>query len=603
MPATRLSGAVLLHRGVTLLGAACLALTSACSDPMSATSADLGAGADLAGGDASTSTDQATPECPSPQGESGVTLNLSPVTLTGKLLVAGGPSASQARLQLRGSGGDQINLGALRDGSYQVSLLPGSYDLFFVNPGVPDGAVAPSNSNARLRADVAVKADGRLDIDVPMTTLRGAVTVNGQRPGGPLRPLKLVSSDGQGSVYVTPAADGSYSVPVIPGKYDVFYDDYAPLRRAAVVDGAAALDVDIALFTVRGKITVAGAAASGTGALLLRQLASGSLISLGPIGQGQFQRDLVGGRYDVIYRGPSDPNDLSPRGGGVLRAAVDLTSGGTLDIDIPTIAVTGQVTVAGALLPGRAGLASGNVTLQDSQGARSPLASTADGAYARRVVPGRYQILYGIAPGTPAPGLPLNSQVTLRTDVDLGAAGPLNIDVPVARLAGKLTLGGKVAASTLGEVLLLDAAYGRLSLGLLGDGSYSVTLAPGRYQAAYAARSIEGLLPGQPGNTLVPLGEQQVSGDATLNLDVPLATELRGHLTLGAAPVPAAPGAQLYLLSRPPGDSLPLGALTPAGFRVNALPGVYDVYYLSNPPLPAGLPGNIYARIGCVTLP
>jgi hypothetical protein len=105
---------------------------------------------------------------------------------------------------------------------------------------------------------------------------------------------------------------------------------------------------------------------------------------------------IVAGTYDVFYAWdvfdtvtpPALPRNLHAR----IRPAAALSTSQTLDVDIPSVTLSGMITVDGVV----GADAAGAVTLvNQATGDRIPVGDTAAAAYAaKQLVPGPYNIIY-----------------------------------------------------------------------------------------------------------------------------------------------------------------------------------------------------------------
>lgn len=76
--------------------------------------------------------------------------------------------------------GDSVLLGNTRQGGYSRRVMPGLYDLVYVveTPGTD----VPVNAAAILQSDIDVGPGTQLDIDVPVVTLAGVITLDQAPP-------------------------------------------------------------------------------------------------------------------------------------------------------------------------------------------------------------------------------------------------------------------------------------------------------------------------------------------------------------------------------------------------------------------------------------
>jgi hypothetical protein len=201
-------------------------------------------------------------------------------------------------------------------GAFRVVVVPGTYDLFYSRPR--QGAGAPVNVSTKLQRGVVIGDSAvTLDVDIPVTTVTGSVTLNGetvtgasdQGDGGGY--LFLAGADGAQAMLST-LLDGSFSTLVIRGSYDLYYGSFdgssglapnVPInRRAKLEEGIAvgeaslALDWDVEAVRVVGTVVV-------NGAIPNPDLGVGEVFLEGPNGDS--------GRLALTSSESTDPNDLA----------------------------------------------------------------------------------------------------------------------------------------------------------------------------------------------------------------------------------------------------------------------------------------------------
>ncbi len=407
------------------------------------------------------------------------------------------------------TGGYRLQTG---DGIIDAQLVPGTYDLLYER----DDSVSSSGSGDRwvdrqpasglmpsgwriLRRDVVIGAgSSTLNVDVPTSTITGAVTVDGAAP-----PM------------------------VVPGS-----------AYGTAVIWAVAKDTG-----VRHRIAQLSHTYSTTGGYRLQT------------GDGIIDAQLVPGTYDLLYErddsvsssGSGDrwvdrqpASGLMPSGWRMLRRDVVIAPGtGTLTVDIPTSTITGSVTVGGAsppmVVPGSAyGTAVIWLVARDT-GVRHRIAQlshtysttggyrlqTGDGIIDARLVPGTYDVLYERGDNVSssgsgdrwvdrlaASGLMPNGWRIVREGVVIGAgAVSLDVDIPERAIGASIEIDGAapppiVPGSAYGTAVVWAVARDtgvRHRLGQLshtysttggyrlqtGDGIVDARLVPGTYDLLY----------------------------------------------------------------------------------------------------------------------
>jgi hypothetical protein len=288
-----------------------------------------------------------------------------------------------------------------------------------------------------------------LDVNVPGAAVSGKVLRNGAPLLGAARSgLFLRASGGQrdGQLIELMVDDaGNYSKVLVAGTYDVIYQGLAAREMPrnydailgpplVVADSPVSLDVDVPATTVSGRVTVDGKTVVATRSLLDGEegyvgLSSerGGRVELAPVHEGSFQTTVLPGSYELWYRSGRLSDDIPVSS--QVRIGSALVAGGaplTLDVDVPMRRVMGSLTVNGApvLDPELNGL--GALFFDVDQGplfaCTTPLGpdqeslstdpnALANGIYSQLVVPGLYDLVYGVY--RPGPGVPANTRFSV----------------------------------------------------------------------------------------------------------------------------------------------------------------------------------------------
>lgn len=419
--------------------------------------------------------------------------------------------------------------------AYDVMLLAGTYSLAWqgVAARCADASAAIPCNGGVIRAGVALAADGVLDLDLRSVRVRGAVTLNGAAaPADARGALTFARADGTAAaVPVFGARGGTYTVTLVAGRYDVAWAgsggacgpsgapcNGASLRTGVMLSSDGALDLDVRSVRVRGALTLAGAplpdATAARGALVFAPDGGGAA-SVAVSRAGAFTYDVVlsPGTYRVAWQGNAALCATAvspvPCNGGALRAGVNLSADGVLDLDMRAVRVRGAVRVNGAA-PATAGAAL-EFALGDDRYARL---LGAGGAYDVTLLPGTYNLGWrGPAAACATTELPCNA-APLQANVMLTADGVLDLDARAVRVRGAVTLNGAaLPESTMRGALRFQGpspAVGGVDLALpsSGAGAYAVTLIAGAYTALHSgALACDATRP-----STVPCGAQALAG-------------------------------------------------------------------------------------------
>ena len=510
------------------------------------------------------------------------------VTLNGKALVQA-DSANVGGLTLSDASGlaqmGAVNASIDADGTYHTTVAPGTYDVIYDANGQCNAQTSAwPCGNHVVKSKVTLSADGVLDVDIPSVKATGKVTLAGQAvpQGVSLGYIGFADTDptqGSGGAAVPAQTNGTtttYAVNLVPGHYKVVYSangcqptsastgpcNGGVLKADANLTSAGVLDVDVPVVRVKGKATLNGAA-------LPAQASRGSVYFAPPVtdaeengvgASAQIQADgtyataLFPGTYDVGYASSSSESDpsLMPKNSGVLRPAQALSANGTLDLDIPSVAVSGKVSLNGGAMPGvaNAGRVSFGTSGAATKGAQQGVsAAITAGAYKTVLMPGSYDVGYSgdAAPcsqknmGAP-PIVPCNGGMLKTIAFAKGQGGVLDLDVKTVKITGKVTL-DHGALPELTPISFSPAAAGADpgaggSFVVETQSTYSVLLVPGTYDVGYGGASCSGAMQNMPCNGGTIKEAVALSASGALDVDIPTVT-VTGKVTLsGKEPPP-----------------------------------------------------------------
>lgn len=467
-------------------------------------------------------------------------LDLATALVTGKALVRGKVAAERFAVTFTGTdgGASRTGLGArfVLDGlraDYAIRLLKGTYDVGYAPPSGTCTGTVPCNTGI-VRPNVPVTASGVIDVDIPMSTVRGAVALDGVRMttttrGGSLV-FALAGSKATAGANVQIASDGSYTVAVLPGTYSVTFVGTTSTsvpnlpRSSGIVKPSVALqtdgtlDVDVPTSSVSGRVTVNGAAApaGGSRGSITFSSPTGGAAST-PVGEdGRYATVLVAGTYDAGFAPGSSTCTAGaattlPCNAGVVKPNVALAKGsGALDLDLKVVSVNGKVTLDGRPLAAAASGRTPALTFAPARTAppapegeddteelprisSASVAITETGTYAARLLSGSYDVGWAGTSCSSSPEdpllLPCNAGL-VKPNAPFAQSGALDVDVKTARISGRVTLAGKAAPDADGDRGALSFATAPLGtggsaatarFGEAGPISYTTRLLRGRY--------------------------------------------------------------------------------------------------------------------------
>lgn len=542
------------------------------------------------------------------------------------------------RLSLRDAvRGDEIPLGNSHDALLGATVLPGSYDLVWARES--GGQTVPRNTAAVLgriqirpggvrigdggRAEITELDDGTLVVDIPTVEAVGDFRFDGVlAPDTPLengRVFLLDPATGD-EVLLGETRDGTYAVRVIEGEYEVHYsmlvsNGMAPrnhdarLQTIVVAPGEVSPvhSIDIPTTVFAGAYAFDGIPAPPTpfqhGRIHLRDSATGDEIEVGYTSEVDFSLPVVPGPYEIVYT--HMVGDTVPRNAAAVVASVDLALAPQVDIDVPTVSVSGAFLVGGAPAPADSGDAGALVLRSTAGDDEVLLGSTHEGSYTSLVVAGEYDIFY--AQQTSSGGVPLNTNARIGSaSVSLPDEPLGDIDVPFVSVSGAVTLGGAPPPTSEyddGRIYLRNLETDdSVLLGNTRLGAVSGLVVPGTYDVIYVVETPGELVPQNSGAKLGTIEVPAGGGALDLPIDIPVAT-LAGAITLhgGAAPLSDADRALLVLEDRATDDVVFLGSIADGAFAVPLTAGTYVVWYgaLASSGL---IPANTHAGLACFTL-
>jgi hypothetical protein len=338
-----------------------------------------------------------------------------------------GSNAGSYLFALRNAAGDSAVLTPdPSKATYSGLVIPGTYDLYYTYQPVGSTAAIPRNQSGKVQSGIVVGTSPlALNIDVPATTVSGTATLNGgavTAPIGDALALRNAAGDGVG---FSGSSDGSFTTLALPGTYDLYYasqsraglpDDKSAKLRGGIVVGASPLTlaVDISAATVSGNVAVNGATISdtkqGLGSLVLKG-DGGDSVMLAATAVSSYSKLVIAGTYDLFYTmnvdGPGIPTNRSAR---LKQGIVVGKSAVPLDINVPTTTISGHVTLNGSSVNGNGAAA---LTLYGANGDLAIIAGVAasNPTYSALVVPGSYEVYYGVYNSGPA--IPGNARADL----------------------------------------------------------------------------------------------------------------------------------------------------------------------------------------------
>ncbi len=528
-----------------------------------------------------------------------VEADVATVTVTPSFQLNGNPfpvdPANAARISLVKDGLFQAFLGDTDQPPQPVHVIADTYDLLYQHKS---GSLVPRNAQDFFARNVPVTADGILIVNVPSVSQAGPFILNGAAfPASDFEDANIFAVgvlDGN-EVLFGNTHDGSYSLSILPGEYDIVYriesgGSVVPRNSNAVIDRrlivannfSAAVSVQSA--AVSGSFTFNGSLAPNSpyenGEISLRG-SPGDVVVLGQTRDQSYSTLVVQGEYDVHYdvlvSNGTAPLNQNKR----LLQGVAL-NGGTLDVDVPSKTVVGDFTRNGLPAPPSV-YESARISFVDRQTrAVNVVGVTSDQSYSTRLIPGSYDVLYERLAASV--DMPLNVNADLgRVSFTPGGLIQVEIDIDVPRTF--ITVASTLDAApwpgpgpSSGELSLWNLDDGlSVVLGLTHDLPISIPVVSGSYRFGYAHVGAGGAM--LPVNSLMRLPDPaEVSGaNAAFNVAFE-STLVQPALTLNGSawPMVANQSGRLFFTSE--SDVIELSPTSQPG-QTRVLQGTYDLRY------------------------
>lgn len=440
--------------------------------------------------------------------------------------------------------------------------------------------------------DTCVACADHDDGDVHITRLapKIAAFANGQvAPASPYDAgaMWLQAVDGPDELLASYSHLGDQTTSLVPGDYalryeGVGYQSAMPANHQAVFGERAVWNEDPIVFDVpvtalSGVFTVNGAAPPGsaydTGDLFLVDPVTGDAILLGPSSWGGYTTRVVPGTYEVHYRAVASGTTMPANTDATLSTVVVPAGTATLDIDVPAVTVSLELTQDGNAMPAAAS-EQGEVHLRADDDTVYLGRTTFDG-FEARVVPGTYDIVYDHLAGSTVPANHGAVVGTIDTSVDT----TLDVDLSTQLVSVVLTLdGGDFPSSPLETASLWfrDQETGGLTLVATTHTDPTARLLTGAYDIVYAYDSGHVV----PANRFAVIGTF-VSPTRQVTIDLQT-TALSGEVRLNGELAPASPyqAGTLWLEGGPDGeDRVDLGPTWLQHLDARVIRGDYTVYY------------------------
>jgi len=555
------------------------------------------------------------------------------VTVNGATMGSSGSGWERGRLVFTsGEGGfASADLGVSGPATYRVTLAPGSYEIYVENDSdCPDGAI-PCQRKV-LYTDLPINGPGVLDLDLPVIEIMGTVTVNGLAMGSSAsggERAEIVFDDGEDRVPAGLGHSGAatYNLRLYAGTYDVKVQNSSDcpatglppvpcqtrtLRSGLQLTGPGTLDLDLEVIEVSGVVTVNGAAMSASssggerGRIRFEDDEGGVETGLGHSGPASYQVALFTGVYEVRVENytdcPATGTPAIPCQERVLRSGLSLLGPGTLDLDLPVVTVSGQVTVNGTAMGNSVtGSQRGQLLFEDDEGRVSVgLGHSGPATYLLSLYSGTYAVSFENTSDCPwdQVGVVPCQRRLCNAALPLQSNGVADFDLDVIQITGTVTVNGSSmpnssSGQSRGVVIFEeqdDAGDLEVTMGSSGPATYQLVVFPGRYQIVFDNLQCQDDQ-AAPCQRRV-LQTLDLTGSGVLDLDLPVIT-ISGVVTVNGLEMGYSPNSRsrgLVLMTDSEGTTLmdDVGSSGPAMYLLRLFSGTYAVDFANPVDCPQG---------------
>lgn len=400
----------------------------------------------------------------------------------------------------------------LDDGAFTANLVPGEYEVRYVAHAPK--SVMPYNVDTAV---MKLVVDGEAFEGLPEIVDTAAIAMKTTLLDGDLYfnqdPAPKSIYD-HGRLYLRDTTTGSITLvtdtsfgridkvrilDVPETTYELVYavvahQSLAPVNEWATVAGAmsaaelasAVTDFTLSTVSVSGAVSIDGLApihdASNSGHVLLGGGAGGDRAVIGG-SQGQLAAVVLASTYNAFFRHEFSDGGLPANTRGRVPAdAIDVSESPVLDLQIATAMIGGDFLI-GEQPPPTSAYDSGRIFLRSSDGDVVHLGLTREGAYARRIIQGTYDVFYGVESSKGA--VPRNHEVRIGSLNVVGDDLEQTIAVPIAK-ADLLNPIHARGGDGSGRLYLRRIGTGdEIFVGTVDQPEFEVIVVPGEYHLVY----------------------------------------------------------------------------------------------------------------------
>ena len=399
-----------------------------------------------------------------------------------------------ALIFLDGETTGRLELGETKLQSFSnVPVLPGAYDVRY-QLETPD--TVPWNEWGLVGQVVVSDNNPSMDIDVTSIELSGTFQHNGA-------PMPAVEYDDGNFFLHTATGDRvflenshsqSFQKHVIPGSYDLYWEQETPgdtvpanlrAKLGSDIDIAGGnLAVNMVSHNLSGDFTLNGGAFPAsdqqTGRIVLRDQATGIITILGPTHVGSYDRRIVAGNYDILYRHLQ--GQQVPQNTDALLGQTLVDGDATLDIGMTAATFSAPVYHNGAPFPAQP-MQSANILVRDQDSPDWALVgNTSEQTVTALLATDTYDIYYVHVAGD---DVPRNVFAVIHEDLVVSSppvfapqGGGFQLDVDSVVITGQMLLNDVIMPASEYDdgVLSFIRGFNSVELGNTHDQTYQVRL-------------------------------------------------------------------------------------------------------------------------------
>jgi hypothetical protein len=530
-------------------------------------------------------------------------IDVPAVDIEGDFLHNGNPfPASQyldGTVDLRDEGGpDRVELGNTHDGSYAMSVVEGTYDVYYSHE---QGQSVPQNVDAIVANDVVINTNKTLDVDVKSASVRSSFRLNNDPfPTSQYNTANfyLQNVNGGDPILLRKSHQNSGPVRVVQGTYDVIYshqngtlvpqNQNAVVMPHVVIAGDTIIDLNVVGVDLRTSCQLNDSPfpyqVHSSADFYLRDDTTRDLVYLGvSSGGGTHTNTVIPGDYDVVYKHKWGTGVLVPLNPDTVVDSISVVNPPPPEpyvIDVEAGFVTGQYTHNGGVFPGSIYQSAEFLLREVGTEDLILMGRSNKPSTPIMVTTGTYDVIFQHFNG---PSVPQNEEAVVKQDVIVNEGNQdVDVDVSSVDITGNFKLnGGNFPVTIYQSAEIFLRPTGGEELILLGN-TYQdpdpVKIVAGTYDVVYSHKWGPTGLPQNEYKVIlnaVPLSISQVLDVNVESVTVKPTFKLNG----GYFPASVYSSADFYLRDPDTDDMIYLGRSHAEADAISIVDGTYDVIY------------------------